>query len=47
MEVLGGQGRFYRLNQVVKGHSVVQSGSILIFVRVSLVLAMFFLILCL
>nr|YP_009024483.1 NADH dehydrogenase subunit 5 [Margaritifera dahurica]AGZ13310.1 NADH dehydrogenase subunit 5 [Margaritifera dahurica] len=47
MEVLGGQGSFYSLNQVVKGHSVVQSGSILIFVRVSLVLAMFFLILCL
>nr|YP_010853124.1 NADH dehydrogenase subunit 5 [Margaritifera middendorffi]WGM81342.1 NADH dehydrogenase subunit 5 [Margaritifera middendorffi] len=45
MEVLGGQGSFYSLNQVVKSHSVVQGGSILVFVRISLILAVLCLVL--
>nr|QCX42026.1 NADH dehydrogenase subunit 5 [Margaritifera margaritifera]QCX42039.1 NADH dehydrogenase subunit 5 [Margaritifera margaritifera]QRW36431.1 NADH dehydrogenase subunit 5 [Margaritifera margaritifera]DAC74119.1 TPA_inf: NADH dehydrogenase subunit 5 [Margaritifera margaritifera] len=47
MEVLGGQGGFYGLSRVVKGHSVAQGGSILVFVRVSLILAVLCLVLCL
>nr|YP_010853150.1 NADH dehydrogenase subunit 5 [Margaritifera homsensis]WGM81368.1 NADH dehydrogenase subunit 5 [Margaritifera homsensis] len=45
MEVFGGQGGFYSISRVVSGHSAVQSGSILLFVRILLTLGVFCLVL--
>nr|ARS00722.1 NADH dehydrogenase subunit 5 [Gibbosula rochechouartii] len=47
MEIFGGQGTFYTINRMASGHFAVQSGSILTFVRISLTLMVFSLILCL
>nr|YP_009373462.1 NADH dehydrogenase subunit 5 [Cumberlandia monodonta]AQT38559.1 NADH dehydrogenase subunit 5 [Cumberlandia monodonta] len=41
MEVFGGQGGFSGLSRMVKGHSVMQGSSILVFMRFSLVFAVF------
>nr|WGM81290.1 NADH dehydrogenase subunit 5 [Gibbosula laosensis] len=45
MEVFGGQGVFYSVSSLAGGHSVVQGGSVLVFVRVSLMLVLFCLVL--